>query len=105
MNYIDVVTYNVPITQFYFSVYVIVELFIQEQYNSSPVYLSAFTPYSPPADPSSIVIFLTAVITVLLASFIANSPFEFLRYGVYISYRVIRFLVYVSLIVNKQRIL
>ena len=41
--------------------------------------LSPFTPLSTPFDPASMVTLLIAVVTVLLGSYIANSPFQFLK--------------------------
>ena len=42
--------------------------------------LAPFTPHSVPFDPAAAVTLLIAVVTVVLGSYIANSPFEFMRY-------------------------
>ena len=42
--------------------------------------LSPFTPHSVPFDPATLVTLLIAVVTVVLGSYIANSPFQFLRF-------------------------
>lgn len=52
---------------------------ILEHLTSSNVTLSPFTPPSVPIDPSAAVTMAIAVLTVLLASYMANTPFEFLR--------------------------
>jgi hypothetical protein len=39
-----------------------------------------YTPKKPVLDPSVAVMFFVAVTTVLLAAYIANTPFDFLRY-------------------------
>ena len=44
------------------------------------VYVTVYTPKKPLLDPSVALMFLIAVTTVLLASYIANTPFDFLRY-------------------------
>ena len=44
------------------------------------VYVTVYTPKKPALDPSVAVMFFVAVTTVLLAAYIANTPFEFLRY-------------------------
>ena len=41
--------------------------------------LTIYTPFLPPLDPSAALIFVIAVTTVLLASYLANTPWEFLR--------------------------
>jgi len=41
--------------------------------------LTIYTPSPPPLDPSAAIIFVIAVTTVLLASYLANTPWEFLR--------------------------
>ena len=44
--------------------------------------LAPFTPHPVPFDPAAVVTLLIAVVTVVLGSYIANSPFEFMRYCV-----------------------
>ena len=44
------------------------------------VHVNVYKPRRPVLDPSLALMFAIAVTTALLASFIANSPFEFLRY-------------------------
>ncbi len=43
------------------------------------MYVTVYTPNKPVLDPSVVVMFFVAVTTVLLAAYIANTPFEFLR--------------------------
>ena len=43
--------------------------------------LTVYTPPGVPLDPSAALIFLIAVTTVVLGSYLANTPWEFLRFG------------------------
>ena len=43
------------------------------------VYVTVYTPTKPVLDPSVALMFFIAVTTVLLAAYIANTPFDFLR--------------------------
>ena len=43
------------------------------------VYVTVYTPTKPVLDPSAALMFFIAVTTVLLAAYIANTPFDFLR--------------------------
>ena len=44
------------------------------------VYVTVYTPKKPILDPSIALMFFVAITTVLLAAYIANTPFDFLRY-------------------------
>ena len=52
---------------------------ILQHLSLSNVTLSPFTPPSIPIDPSAAITMVIAVLTVLLASYMANTPFEFLQ--------------------------
>ncbi len=52
----------------------------QENISTAPLYFYGYLLPTVAFDPSAVVLLLIAVVTVFLGSFIANTPYEFMRY-------------------------